>query len=182
MKTKPKEEKSFMDLAGRFFSQTILLLPLLFLIWVYELFAGHAFERLRSGETVYVFSSVVSHLDIAPSLLSFFNRSYSISIPSHACWSGAGLDTTAWFGNRSAYALLQTKEGISDYIRGTSYLSQGVLYQVFPGMELEAVDDEAATEKMSAQLDGIRKFNEKLEGVSAMYPDSLFAKFDQNNQ
>lgn len=40
-----------------------------------------------------IFSSIVSHRDITPSLLSFLQQTYSLEIPEYVAWLNSGLDT-----------------------------------------------------------------------------------------
>lgn len=127
------------------------------------------------------FSPVISHLDVAPGLLAYTRGAHGLSLPSLSCWIGTGPDTTRWFSNRSAYALMQTKEGVSDYISGTSFLSQGALYRVIPGMGLEPDDDIGVADKLQAQFDRVKAFNRLAEGAAALYPDSLLERFGKED-
>ena len=132
---------------------------------------------LRSSQR---FSSVVSHLDITPSLLALLNTDYEVEVPSYTCWVGAGLDTTTYFSNRSMYPLMQTKSGISDLISSTEFINQGNLYSVNAGMQLDPDNDATSREQLSNDLRKQKQYHSKLNGSTVLYPDSLLKRFDGN--
>lgn len=122
------------------------------------------------------FSAIVSHLDITPSLLAFSKNSYGLSVPSLACWISSGLDTTVYFTNRHEYALMQTKEEISDFISGTSFLNGDQLFRVGQSLALEPENDVAKNERLESRFGEFKKQHHKVESMP-LYPDSLLERF-----
>lgn len=123
------------------------------------------------------FSSIVSHMDVTPSLLAFMKNSYNFSVPSHACWIGSGLDSTISFSGRGTYPLMQTKEGINDLVSCRMFLCQGTLYSIIPGMGLEEVSPSALRDNLDADLKKIKELNSRVPGLKSLYPDSLLSRF-----
>ena len=123
------------------------------------------------------FSSISSHFDITPSLLAFLNNSYSITKPTLESWIGSGLDTSRAFSNRHQYPLMQTKNGIIDFVRGTSHLTGKKTFLITPAMGEEPSDDKVIYEQL---LDGFNRFkvrNEKFIRGGGLVPDSIYQKY-----
>lgn len=124
------------------------------------------------------FSTIVSHLDIAPSLLAFSKNSYGLSVPSLTSWVSFGLDSTMYFSNQREYALMQTKEGVNEFISGTFFISGGLLFRVGENLSLDKEDDIAKNEILKSRFDKLKKHHRKVENMP-LYPDSLLKRFLQ---
>jgi len=128
------------------------------------------------------FSAIVSHLDITPSLLAFSKNSYGLSVPSQACWVSEGLDSTVYFTNRHEYALMQTKNGISDFIKGTSFVNEGQLFNVGQNLGLYPLDDAFKADQLISQFEELKKYHMQIMGTQSLYPDSLLERFGMDTK
>ncbi|MEO6329447.1 MAG: LTA synthase family protein, partial [Ginsengibacter sp.] len=123
-----------------------------------------------------VFASMSSHLDITPSLLSFFNHQYNFKVPGIATWMGEGLDTVHAFRNKHSYPLMQTKNDITDYLMGEYMLNNEDLFKISDNMNLDPVNDDNEKEKLKAAFARFKQKNSKFTNAGSLMPDSLLLK------
>lgn len=117
--------------------------------------------------------SVSSQFDIAPSLLAWLGKQYGIRTPARVAWLGTGLDVEPAFRNVHAFPLKQTKTNLVDFVSGQYFVSQGALYVLRNGMEIEPVDDAEALQRINAEFDRFRTANDGLaRGLALMPPDA----------
>jgi len=119
------------------------------------------------------FGAVSSHFDITPSLLSLFKHQYNLKIPAVAAWMGGELDTAHGFRSVHSYPLIQTKNGVSDYLMDGYMLNGEDLFKLGDNMDLEPVKDEGEKDKLKAALEGFKQKNSKLVAGARLIPDSL---------
>lgn len=120
--------------------------------------------------------SISSQFDIAPSLLAFLSHNYGLKTPAQASWLGSGLDLEPGFRNVHAFPLKQTKTELNDYISGTALLSQGRLFSIADGMEIDPIDNTGAKAKAVAQFDAFKASNAALERSGQFVPASILGK------
>jgi cellulose synthase/poly-beta-1,6-N-acetylglucosamine synthase-like glycosyltransferase/phosphoglycerol transferase MdoB-like AlkP superfamily enzyme len=118
------------------------------------------------------FESVSSHLDIAPSLISFLSHQYHFPMPSQATWLGSGLDTASAFRNIHAYPLMQTKNEVSDFVMDDYLLNGDDLYKMSDNMGLEPANNEAEKKKMLAAFQIFRQKNNMLINGAPLQPNN----------
>lgn len=123
------------------------------------------------------FSSISTHFDIAPSLLQVLAHQYHLRIPSEASWLGSGLDTTRAFGNRHAYALMQTKNDIIDFIEGTYMINGNDLYSINNKMQLEPLADEEKRSQLQGAFEAFKQKNNQFLAGSKLVPDSVYRQY-----
>ena len=123
------------------------------------------------------FSSISSHFDIAPSLLSFLNNSYSFQKPSVASWMGSGLDTTRAFRNIHQYPLMQTKNEVIDFVQGTSHLNGQNTFSISENMDEEPINDKSKAEQLQHSFDLFKSRNQKFIDGAKLIPDSVYQKY-----
>lgn len=123
-----------------------------------------------------VFGAVCSHFDITPSLLAFLKHQYHFSVPAVAAWMGDELDTAHDFRSVHAYPLIQTKNGVSDYLMDGFLLNGEDLFKLGDKMDLEPVDDEAEKEKLEAAMARFKEKNGTVVAGALLIPDSLVVK------
>jgi uncharacterized sulfatase len=123
-----------------------------------------------------IFGSISSHLDITPSLLSFFKHQYNFKVPTIATWMGGGLDTAHAFRNIHSYPLMQTKNDVTDYLMGDHMLNNEDLFKISDNMNLDPVDDDKEKAKLKAAFATFKQKNNKLLKGTSMLPDSLLIK------
>ena len=119
------------------------------------------------------FGAVSSHFDITPSLLSFFKHQYKFKVPSIATWMGDELDTAHDFRSVHSYPLIQTKNGVSDYLMDGYMLNGDDLFKMGDKMDLEPVKDEREKDKLEAAMAIFKQKNSKVVVGAKLIPDSL---------
>ncbi|HEY0054568.1 MAG TPA: sulfatase-like hydrolase/transferase [Pedobacter sp.] len=123
------------------------------------------------------FESVSSHYDVAPSILSFLNKSYQIQKPSMATWVGDGLDTARKFRNVHSYPLIQTKSTIIDYVMGNYHLNNDNLFALSPNMEETPLEERTTLNQLKSQFVKFKKRNKQFAQGAKLIPDSLYQKY-----
>lgn len=116
------------------------------------------------------FKGVSSHLDVAPSLLAYLSHNYGLATPRRVTWLGAGLDTSPAFRNVQTFPLMQTKTDLTDFISGSWFLNQGVVYRLGDGMQIARVDDKEALRSMSEKFAAFKAANALVARDNVLMP------------
>lgn len=120
------------------------------------------------------FSPVVSHFDIAPSLLSLLRHNYGVRQPSVSAWIGHGLDTQTSFRSDRSYPLMRNKNEFMDFVDGTSFLSGETVYSLFENMGSEPqVSDGILKQELRDKFNSFRKVNLYVTRNNKLIPDSI---------
>lgn len=119
------------------------------------------------------FSSVVTHFDITPSLIALLDGKNYISRPTAAAWIGHGLDNSASFRNQNSYVLMRNKNEIMDFIDSEQFYSNKILYQIYPNMNIEPLDDSERQIQLKNELDNFIRKNNYVCRENKLIPDSL---------
>jgi len=119
------------------------------------------------------FSSVVSHFDITPSLIALFDGKKYISRPTVASWIGHGLDNSTTFRNLRSYPLMRNKNEILDFIDSTRFLANHTVYDVFPNLYIEPMDNSNLDKQLQGELDNFILKNNYVCKHNKLIPDSL---------
>ena len=122
-------------------------------------------------------SSVSTHFDIAPSLLSFLETNYSVKLPDQMSWVGKGLDTTRGFQNIHEVPLMQTKTDLVDFIMGEYHLNGDNLYKFNSMMEEELVKDEDKKAQLRNAFNLFKKRNAEIIKGGNIVPDTIFRNY-----
>lgn len=123
------------------------------------------------------FGAVSCHFDLTPSLLSFLKHRYNFRVPSVAAWMGGELDTAHAFRSIHSYPLIQTKNGVSDYLMDGYMLNGSDLFLLNDNMDLEPAKDEGEKEKLKAAMAGFKQKNGTVERGGRLIPDSLLTGY-----
>lgn len=119
------------------------------------------------------FSSVVTHFDVAPSLVALLDGAKHIVRPSVASWVGYGLDNSVSFRNLNSYPLMRNKNEILDFIDSEYFLSAKTLYKIYPNLDIEPLDSSELQQQLKDELGNfIRKNNYACQN-NKLIPDSL---------
>jgi len=122
-------------------------------------------------------SSISTHFDIAPSLLSYLETNYSIKLPSAMSWVGKGLDTTRGFQNIHEVPLMQTKTDLVDFIMGEYHLNGDNLYKFNSQMQEELVKDADKKAQLINAFNLFKKRNTEIIKGSKIVPDSIYRNY-----
>ncbi|MFL9833409.1 sulfatase-like hydrolase/transferase [Chryseobacterium terrae] len=121
------------------------------------------------------FNKIVSHFDLAPSLLAYYRNNYGIKTPSTVAWVGKGL-SVGTSTLTSGVALMQSKNQLIDFVCEDYYLHNSQLFTVKNLNENES-DDAAALKKINAQFSQFKKMNASFYASKKLMPDSVFVNF-----
>lgn len=123
------------------------------------------------------FSSVSSHLDVAPALTAYLGGFPGFRTPSLVTWIGNGLDTARAFRNIHHYPLMQTKNDLVDFVSGTWMLNSDNLFRILPNLDLEPVTDIEKIQQLKTGFNNFRQKNNQFLQTQQLIPDSLYKQF-----
>lgn len=116
------------------------------------------------------FSSISTHLDVTPTVLSLLARSYHMAFPDSVSWLGSGMDTATAFRNVHAAAFMRTKNSLEDYLDNDVLLSGDDLFQLEPGFVLSDYSDGRARSSIQQKLDQFKRINAFVTSGDHLYP------------
>lgn len=122
------------------------------------------------------FSSVVSHFDVTPSLLSFLKNNYAVQLPSVSAWIGHGLDNTIDYRSIRSYPLMRNKSEFMDYIDNDRFLSGSNLYTIYNTFDIEEFTDNDVQKRMNDNFQRFKNINTYVTENNRIIPDSLIIK------
>jgi len=121
------------------------------------------------------FENIVSHFDIAPSLLAYYRKNYNLKTPAKVAWIGNGLKGTSEMTSKS-FPLMQSKDQLADFISGNYHLNQNNIYSLKTKNE-ELIENEAAKNKITKQFNYFKQKNNAFYSSQKLIPDSLILEF-----
>ena len=124
-------------------------------------------------KTAKKFSSVITHFDIAPSLIAMLNGAKYIKRPTVAAWIGHGLDNSVGFRSLQTYPLMRNKNEILDLLSGGEFLSNQTDYQISPDLNIEPQENSSHQKQMKDELDNFLRKNNYACKNNKLIPDSL---------
>jgi len=119
------------------------------------------------------FSSIVTHFDVTPSLLTLLKNRLNLSLPTVTSWIGHGLDTNVSFRNLNAYPLKRNTGELTDYISGDHFISGSTLYKVYPDLDIEPENDPALNNQLQKEFANYKAKNNFATKGNQVIPDSL---------
>ena len=126
------------------------------------------------------FENIVSHFDIAPSLLAYYRNNYNLKTPAKVAWFGNGLKGTVEMTGKS-FPLMQSKDQIADFISGSYHLNQNNLYALKTNNE-ELIENEVVKNKVTKQFNNFKLKNNTFYSSQKLIPDSLIVEFFSNDK
>ena len=124
------------------------------------------------------FSSVSSHLDVAPSLLAYLQHHHGLILPDSAHWLGTGIDTATNFRSVHSLALMRTKNTLEEYLDGTTFISRDDAYTIDSRLALTKGTPTAARDAAREKLVQFRAVNEFVTAGPHLYPEHGARRFD----
>ncbi|MCE5320760.1 MAG: LTA synthase family protein [Bacteroidales bacterium] len=119
------------------------------------------------------FSSVVSHLDITPSVIAFLRNNYTMAFPSTAPWLGQGLDSVAYFRNTISMPFIRTKNETTDYLDQDFFMVKDQLYMISDNLGLNRIKDEQKLQEIQRKFEKFKTDNINVITNNKLVPDSL---------
>lgn len=123
------------------------------------------------------FSSISSHLDLAPSVLAFLHQNFKVHRPRSVTWLGSGLDTVRQFRNVHQIPLKQVKSELRNYLSGLYFLDGKQVFQVYKNLDIEPVEDAKQQEILFNGFRSFKQRNEHLIRHKILVPDAVFRSF-----
>lgn len=102
-----------------------------------------------------IIDDLVSHADIAPSVLGLVNKFQTLRLPSGSAWIGEGLRGRP----EKEIPLIRYRNGFKDYVLGNTYKSGSRYYTISVNAGLKEVDDEVLIDRVDNALDFFRSVN-----------------------
>jgi len=119
------------------------------------------------------FSSVVTHFDVAPSMIALLDNKNYIKRPAVASWIGHGLDNSTAFRNQHSYPFMRNKNEILDFIDAESFLAASTIYKIDENMGIDPVDESDKKARLTSELDNFIRMNNYACLNNKLIPDSL---------
>jgi tetratricopeptide (TPR) repeat protein len=119
------------------------------------------------------FSSVSTHSDVTPTVLSFLHTNYGIDIADKASWISSGIDTAQGFGNIHSMPLMRNKNELIDYVDGLYYLAGEQIYKLKPDLKIEQIENDSIRTILKRKLERFKQINRYVCEYNNLYPDTL---------
>ena len=113
------------------------------------------------------FSQLVSHADIAPSLIGLVDHYTPLRLPSQTAWLGKGLGEST----DKAIPLIRYRKGIKDFVLGNTFVTGNRHYQIKESGELIELEDPAIISRLDEGLDKFKKINKYVTSQNKILPD-----------
>ncbi|MCK9424473.1 MAG: LTA synthase family protein [Ignavibacteriaceae bacterium] len=125
---------------------------------------------LKRTET---FSSVSTHFDVLPSLISFLRENYKIETPKYVTWLGSGLDTVKNFRNIHSAPLMRNKNELLDYLNQIYFLTDEEVFEVFDNLIIRKIKDDVVQSRLQNYFSEYKLKNKIMLTTKTLLPDSV---------
>jgi len=122
------------------------------------------------------FSSVVSHLDFTPSVVSFLKKNYNMKFPTVVPWLGQGLDSMSSFRSTLSLPFIRTKNEIIDYIDRDYFIVGNQLFKVSENLQIDPITDGNKLVEIQRKFEKFKTDNIRACLNKFLIPDSLLFK------
>ncbi len=119
------------------------------------------------------FKSVSSHLNVAPSLLSFLMNNYRFNPLEKTAWVGKEIDTVAAFRNVHEIPLMKYKGMINDFVYKEYLYADEKLYKIKENFGTYKIENDSLSAIIDAKLKAYKKQNAYVTKRDKIFPDSL---------
>lgn len=118
-------------------------------------------------------TSLASHADITPALVSLLNRQYKLKVPSHVAWLGDALVTETIFKEEKQIPLFRDRNNIQDFIKGKFYLYSGSLYELDKNLKTLETDNDRKKDELKADFRFFKSVNAYVTENNKIIPESV---------
>ena len=118
-----------------------------------------------------IFKSVVSHFDLAPTILSLLSN--SIEQPTTNTWIGSQLDTSINYSCTKQIPLMRNKNELLDFVGNGYFLSDNNIYKMTDNFDLIPIDDNEKKTALNEQFDIFKLKNHDVFISKKLIPDSV---------
>lgn len=121
-------------------------------------------------------SSLSSHFDVTPSLLSFLRENYEMEFPKVSHWLGNGLDTNTTYRNTNSYPLMRNKNELEVFLNGDFLYVDGSVFEIFPDLGIGVIEQPEKAKELEKKLSDFKADNYYICNSKKLMPDSLKIK------
>jgi cellulose synthase/poly-beta-1,6-N-acetylglucosamine synthase-like glycosyltransferase/phosphoglycerol transferase MdoB-like AlkP superfamily enzyme len=125
------------------------------------------------------FKNIVSHFDLAPSLMAYYRTQYGLKTPLQITWNGKGLDVGA-SANGYGIPIMQSKTQQEDFVYAGYHISNNQLFKINDHLSEESDMSKSTSTMLKERFDNFKRKNQKLISNSALLPDSVYHNFFSN--
>ncbi len=116
------------------------------------------------------FKGVVSHYEITPSILAMLENQNLVTLPEEVIWQGQVLDTAQTFQSLIAMPLMRNKNQLVDYIHGEFFLSDGQVFLVTDGLNIDPIDDTEVFNRLNGEFEEFKNKNSYMVQTRKLLP------------
>ncbi|OYD45404.1 glycosyl transferase [Sphingobacterium cellulitidis] len=122
------------------------------------------------------FQQVVSHFDLAPTIMAYYKENYQLKVPEKVTWIGQGLDVG---GSKKGFGIpiMQSKSQLVDFVYGDIHLNSGVEYQLNKGMTEDRIEMDSRGRETNEKFEIFKKMNRQFTSSMKLLPDSVFSSY-----
>jgi uncharacterized sulfatase len=117
------------------------------------------------------FKGVTSHFELTPSLLAFLNKQVEVKLPEEVIWQGQVLDTSQVFQSKIAMPLMRNKNQMVDYINGEYFLSDGQLFLISDGLNIDPINDPQNLTRLTGEFEEFKNRNNYVIQTQKLFPE-----------
>lgn len=121
------------------------------------------------------FKGISSHYEITPSLLALLEKQSGITLPEEVIWQGQVLDTARTFQSLIAMPLMRNKNQLMDYIHGEFFLSDGQVFLVSDGLNIDPIEDPNTLNRLTGEFEEFKNKNSYMVQTRKLLPPPLTA-------
>lgn len=122
------------------------------------------------------FKQIVSHFDIAPTILSYYRTNYGLNTPKSIAWLGKGLSEGA-SKSSNGIPIMQSKYQLEDYVLSDYHLSRNGLYKIDENFNEETLKNPKIENELKKRFYFFDKKNKKFANQNALFPDLVYNQF-----
>ena len=120
------------------------------------------------------FNTIISHLDIAPTLLAMLNSADKIKTNSFCHWLGSGLDTTSSDDCNISVSFAFNNKEVVEYLNGDYFISYNKLLHRDSSLHFSWIDDPQILSEMQREHQDYLTLNHYIIESNALVPDYLY--------
>lgn len=122
------------------------------------------------------FPQLVSHFDVAPSLLAFYRNNYSLKTPSQVTWIGKGLGIGA--GKKGmGIPMMQSKSQQIDFVYTDIHVHEKQAYLLSKELEEDLLPQADAGKDAKDRFTQFQSYNNQFIRLKKLMPDSVYRQY-----
>lgn len=106
------------------------------------------------------FSSISSHLNVAPTFYAFLSSKFGFELPKKVSWLGKQIDFGRNFQSVNNIPLMRTSREITDYVFEDYFLSENELFIIKENLELLQIENQELLDSLTESLTNFIKLND----------------------